>query len=280
MRFCTHCGSPAEHGTKFCTTCGTATEPERPLTPDRQQPVDVQPPVKPKSGLLAPLLVLGAAVLALAVVGTALLLSRGATDSEDAVPGPSGVSATSAAPPTPTSSSPPSTSAAATSASTYPSTIPTTTAASTSSPAPTDGDGLAALTPSSDAEALNILNRVRVADSPRTPDDSWVAQVASQYKGVEDRSIQPGPMSMSDVLRHHRQLRQDPRFAGSTVILVKADDFGKRKKREHEIWVTLVLLNKSSGESVKTWCANTFPNLTGDALRNACYERQYSRPSG
>lgn len=146
---------------------------------------------------------------------------------------------------------------------------------SSSTAGPTDGDSLARIEPTDDAHAQSILSKTRAADRKTSPlNGKWVAQVASQYVGVTDDSVQPTPMTLPDILRHHRDWRTDPRVGDAKVILVKENDFGQIEHGKPEIWITLIMIEKPTAQDGRDWCVSAF-SMSEAESRKVCAVRQF-----
>lgn len=222
------------------------------------------PPGRSKNPLAAPLLILSVALVVLVVIGVGTVMVRNSTP--DAAPGPASptVGQSSDGSQTGTSSAP------QTSATTSGTSAPTGPTSQTSA----DGGE-----PTTDAQAQARLASERTSDMSSVPlDGTWAAQVASQYVGVTDPEINGGsPMSLLDIWRHHEQLRNDPRFSGRRVVLVKQNDFGKIYRNKPEIWITLVLLGANERASALQWCASAY-STDVESAKKVCAARQMDPP--
>ncbi|YAL83358.1 zinc-ribbon domain-containing protein [Dermacoccaceae bacterium W4C1] len=285
MKYCTQCGQQSSPEVKFCTNCGAPlTQQSAPLNVFPQQQATgatpaagSTPPKKKGGGALAPLLVIGVALLALAVVAATMFFNRDEGDEQaDPVTPPSPVASQSApSPTTPEQSAEASSSTPDSSASGTPTDSNASgTESGDASAAPSSSTPIWAAKPTSNAQALDILNKARNKDVGEVDlNGKWAAQVASQDVGAEDESLQPGPMDADDILRYHQQWRTDPRTQGREVILLKENDFGKIERDKNVIWMTMVLLQAGSRSSVEQWCASTFSMTVADA-KNVCKARQ------
>lgn len=128
-----------------------------------------------------------------------------------------------------------------------------------------------------DVASLAQLGMLRTGDLANTAiDSSFGAQVASQFVGVTDRSIQSGPLSATDILRVSQGFRDNPSY-GSDVRLFLQNDFGKIVKRETPVWITIVDLKMGSAAEVKAWCQANFSG-TPQEIKNSCLPRQLVPP--
>jgi len=127
-------------------------------------------------------------------------------------------------------------------------------------------------------EAMLLLNARAVADaSSITFEGQWVAQLASKYVGITDplQTASNGtPFYAADILAESEALAS--RVGGARVVLLDSTSYGSRFNHEGDpLWVTLALSPRfSSKEVVRSWCAEQFPELTGDDLTNQCVPRQ------
>lgn len=248
---------PGALGSATAST-GSYDVPPTPTGPNPRPPGSRNP-------LAAPLVILSVALLVLVVIGVATVLSRSGKSDADATPGPSSptISQSSSAPTTQETSAPQTSESASS----------TTEAATATTTAPA-----ADAEPTTDGEALTRLSSQRSSDMSSVPlDGTWVAQVASQYVGVTDPTINNGaPMSLLDIWKHHQQMRNDPRFSGRRMVLVKQDDFGKIYRKQ-ETWITLVLLGANDRKSALQWCANAF-STDIESAKKVCVARQLDPP--
>jgi hypothetical protein len=105
----------------------------------------------------------------------------------------------------------------------------------------------------------------------------WVAQLSSKSKGVVDKTLQPGPFTIPDILAEHQRLRHDANY-GPLVRLVHLGDWGGLATPASPMWVTLGDINARSSAEVSTWCEATFPQR-GKALDNVCLARHLTLKS-
>lgn len=128
-----------------------------------------------------------------------------------------------------------------------------------------------------DVASLATLSALRSQDRARTPlDSSYVAQVASQFVGVVDPTIQSDPMTITDILRVSQGFRSNPSY-GSEVKLFKQGDFGKIVPRSSPIWITIVALEMGSADDVKAWCLSNFSGTAEDVAKQ-CIPRKLTSP--
>lgn len=284
MKYCTQCGHQSSPQVKFCTNCGAPlAQQSAPLNvfPHQQAtgatPAAGSTPPKKKGGALAPLLVIGVALLALAVVAATMFFNRDEGNKQaDPVTPPTPVASQSApSPTTPEQSAEASASTPDGSASgTATESDASGTGSGEASATPSSSTPIWAAKPTSNAQALDILGQARNKDVAEVDlNGKWAAQVASQYVGVKDSSLQPGPMDADDILRYHQQWRTDSRTQGHDVILLKENDFGKIERDKNVIWMTMVLLQAGSRSSVEQWCASAFSMTVADA-KKVCVARQ------
>lgn len=170
--------------------------------------------------------------------------------------------------------------------------VPTASApadAGTSGSAPTaatDTSTSALSTPDQNAQALQQLQQLRQQDLPTvTFSGQYVAQLASKYDGIVDprqAAMDGSPVFHArDILAEHEALRNADN-GGATVILLLSTDYGSQQVLGGQaLWVTFAVSNTfGSAQDVTTWCANRFPNLSGDALTNVCTPAQLNPPHG
>lgn len=283
MRYCSQCGAQLPPNARYCETCGAGVT--GPQATGGYAAVTGPSSTSGgngggRAGVIVPVVVIVVALLAVAVVG-GLSLRGGdedkAADAVTSLPAPSsGAPQPSTTSPSSTSDPSPETTTVTQSASSTTESSPSSSDESTSEPQ--DGDAIVAQTPSSDTEAEATLDRAAAADLRDTDlDSTWAAQVASPYVGATDDAIQPGPLSATDILNHHRGQRSDPMFGGSKVVLLRQNTFGEIYPNKKKIWVTLVLTQKSSKQQVREWCASTFSMSEKDAA-DVCIPRQLTPP--
>lgn len=297
MKFCTACGHQLPAGAKFCTRCGKAAAPV--LAPIRDEyssyfvadqqtapPAIATAPAAPtstppwagKSSKATLIVLLGLIFVGLLSAGAIWYVKQRVGDTS-----PDGAAASSAVRPdaastgAPMGNSPASTNAPG---STQPSDSVTSSASSETSTEPnvtTVTESAPSASPSSvtdDATALTELRALRTTGiGSASLDGTWSAQIASQYVGVTDKTLQPTPFTAADILNLHRRLATDPRFVGQQVVMLKQNDFGKFVESSKEIWITMVLIAKPTSAEVISWCESAF-GLSGKALENSCLPRQ------
>ncbi|WP_406832486.1 hypothetical protein ABEG17_06585 [Pedococcus sp. KACC 23699] len=116
-----------------------------------------------------------------------------------------------------------------------------------------------------------------------TLDGSWAAQLSSKFIGVTD------PLALAangthrflaaDILAEHLALRGDDRFSGSSVVLLKGTDFGKKSTVNGKtLWVTLAVGYFYDEQSVQDFCQSAYPDKSGPALANVCMPRTLTPP--
>jgi hypothetical protein len=107
----------------------------------------------------------------------------------------------------------------------------------------------------------------------------WVAQLSSKYVGVNDplQTTASGSHTFNavDILAEYRRL--SGRIPDATVIIADSRTFGKKVSYNGEpYWRTLALSpGFTSSAAVVSWCASTFPELTGEPLTNQCLPQQF-----
>lgn len=111
-----------------------------------------------------------------------------------------------------------------------------------------------------------------------TPQGQWVAQLASKAPGILDpqqtTSVGSHIFWAGDILAEHLALRDGDNL-GATVVLLLSTDYGKRELYEGQpLWVTFAIGDFSGSVDVQQWCAERFPSLSGDALKNSCAPRR------
>ena len=138
-----------------------------------------------------------------------------------------------------------------------------------------------------DAEqtALEDLESLHQQDlTTLTISGQWVAQLSSKTVGILDplQTAQNGTHTFraADILFEHQELRNADNH-GADIRLLLSTDYGKRQLLQGKpLWVT-VAVDSALGSSadVETWCAQRFPTLDGDALKNVCVPRQLNPPT-
>jgi serine/threonine-protein kinase len=148
-----------------------------------------------------------------------------------------------------------------------------TTDSTTTHPAPAPVDP--------ETKALAQLKALRVGDLPRVhPDGRYVVQLASKYPGITTPDeISPSGdhvFTAGEILTEHQSLRDQ---FGGQVFLALSTDYGKRQKvHGHALWVTFIDPGLSSLEDGESWCGASFPQLSGQALKNTCFPHTLQAP--
>lgn len=126
-----------------------------------------------------------------------------------------------------------------------------------------------------DDGALGRLQSQAASDGARVSKDGrWVAQVASKYVGVYDarQTTSSGSHTFfaSDIWDEYQQLTS--RFSGLDVVLLDSRTYGRHRNHNGDpLYVTSVLSSAFTDEaSVKSWCSDQFPGLSGKDLENVC----------
>ncbi|MGY1786711.1 hypothetical protein [Geodermatophilus sp. SYSU D00698] len=152
-------------------------------------------------------------------------------------------------------------------------------AAPSSAPAPAP----ATPTASPEEQALAELESLREESRASLAlDGRWVAQVASKNVGITDplQTTATGSHQFFavDILAESRSLLS--LAADSQVHVLTSFDFGRRSAAANGdlFWITIVDAGFGSGDDVRAWCAGAFPQLSGDALANACVARTLEPP--
>jgi hypothetical protein len=113
-------------------------------------------------------------------------------------------------------------------------------------------------------------------------DGHWAAQLSSKYEGVVDPSQVASNGShtfyVDDIWAEHIDIRADDRYAGVPILLLDADDFGKRRVRSQTIWVTLADVGLESEAAVISWCREINPGLSAAEVTNVCMPRRMLAP--
>jgi hypothetical protein len=128
----------------------------------------------------------------------------------------------------------------------------------------------------SEPDALNALQDLRRDSRSQTDlDGHYVAQLASKYPGlVSPKETSPSgdhEFTADEILTEHQKLQN--RF-GSNIILLLSTDYGKRQKLDGQaLWVTFFDDRFSGSAEVTAWCRQSFPELSGGDLANACTPR-------
>lgn len=270
MRFCPECGARVD--VDSCPFCGTVQSEEAP-TNEAPAPAPYSRPVVPGAASPPPpeprdraKYILGGIAIA-ALIGMGGYLAFGSDDGPDTLaiatntnPGvviPSTTPTTEADGPTVTETSP--------------ATEITPTETDTPSPTPPsltpDEERLAAL-----ATIEDLVSADRATDPIR---GQWVAQLASKYEGVVDKSQQPTPFTIPQILAEAEALKSNPDY-GSLVRVVHQGDWGQSEAPAKTLWVTFADLDASSRSAIVDWCEGHFMER-GQSLLNVCYPRQLHR---
>lgn len=113
-------------------------------------------------------------------------------------------------------------------------------------------------------------------------DGRWIAQLASKYDGVVDRSQTAASgghtFRLADILAEHQALRSRFESQGVSVLLLRATDFGRQRNWGRTIWVTVADPGADSVEQARQWCRRSFPNRTKKQVENVCLPRQLKAP--
>jgi len=166
-----------------------------------------------------------------------------------------------------------------TAAPTLPPTVPPAPpAVVTSAPAPAP---VTTTPPGADpeTEALAALESIRARDRPAVRFvGQYAAQLASKSVGISDpfqtTSAGAHTFGAADILAEHQALR-GLGSQGVTIVLVMSTDFGKLQLYQGlPLWMTFALGDFASVDAVNAWCADRFPALSGDALKNQCLPRR------
>lgn len=100
-----------------------------------------------------------------------------------------------------------------------------------------------------------------------------VAMLASKWDGIVDPQQRAAngtrTFYYSDILAEHEDLG---RRVGTVRLALASDLFSQPGSRE--TWVTFYDGAFSSDAAVRSWCAKTFPGLSGNALNNQCTPKQ------
>jgi hypothetical protein len=132
--------------------------------------------------------------------------------------------------------------------------------------------------------ALSQLASIRANDAQRlTLSGQWVAQLASKVPGIVDplQTTAGGShtFAATDILSEYTQARDNSGF-GNDVRLLLSTDYGSRHLYQgHPLWVTVAIVPTfTSEQDVIAWCAQQFPNLSGNLLENSCTARTLDPP--
>ncbi|MFT4216414.1 MAG: hypothetical protein QM619_04405 [Micropruina sp.] len=113
-------------------------------------------------------------------------------------------------------------------------------------------------------------------------DGRWIAQLASKYDGVVDRTQTAANGShtfhLADILAEHTTLRKRFEKKGVPVSLLRATDFGRQRDWGHTIWVTIADPGADTEAEINRWCTRNNPSLTKKQVENVCLARQLQPP--
>lgn len=290
MAYCGQCGAPVTD--RFCGICGapTGVEQNSEAAPTIQASWNAAPaatqqlplqPVSPPSSPPAPpnrrgplWAIAGGALAAALVVGFVVLRGQGDTGTT-ATPEPTPVTSEYSTPEyTPSPEQSPE---------------PDETPGPSETPDPYRTPTAPAWTPSASptsnpsAAAAAELSRQRSVDFTRAQvDGRWIAQVASKYDGVVDRTQTTAggghTFRLADILAEHQTLRARFEGQGYDVLLLKSTDFGRQRGTTRTIWVTVVDPDLRSSAAVVRWCKQRFPGRTTKQVANLCFPRQLQQP--
>lgn len=275
MAYCGKCGASVVGG--FCGSCGArSSQTGGPVAPPAAGSWSASPAAPPPS-VRSPLPARrGSAWLVAAIAAGALLLAAGGyaaakvTILKDATPGSASSPAVTSVHPTPTSIPVPPATASPSSA--------TAPAVEGTIPAPTPTPLVGDQDRRSPAAAYAQLEALVGQDATRpTVRGQWVAQLSSKADGVVDKTLQPGPFTVPDILAEHQRLRENPTY-GSFVRLVHLGDWGGVATPASPMWVTVGDINGGSSAEVTAWCEATFAQR-GKALNNVCLPRRLTLKS-
>ena len=268
MAYCGQCGASVTD--RSCGTCGAPTQVVQDGDAGRVEqqsrnashwpaapsplPAPASPPRPPaRRGTLW---LVAAAAVAVLVAGFVIVRGQGDPIAASPAPTPPATSPTATQPPTPSPEDSPST----------PSWTPSATAAS-----------------SQRTDPAAALAQRRDFDLPAADlDGRWIAQLASKYDGVVDRSQTAASgghtFRLADILAEHESLRTRYEQQGLSVLLLQATDFGRQRNWNHTIWVTIVDPGLKSSDAVSRWCRQKHPGLSKKQVTNVCLPRQLQPP--
>ena len=162
---------------------------------------------------------------------------------------------------------------------TAPATEPTTAThtedgTSTSTTSVTPSEAPATLTSREQRDqAFRELESIVASDAQRSPiRGQWVAQLASKYEGVVDKSQQSTPFTLVQILAEIEKLRVNPDY-GSIVRVVHQGDWAKSTAGPTPLWVSFADIDVAFRADVTSWCDQHF-SQRGKAQLNVCYPRQ------
>lgn len=126
------------------------------------------------------------------------------------------------------------------------------------------------------SEALATLAQLVESDAEKDPiRGQWVAQLASKYEGVIDKTQQSKPFTVPQILAEVNRHLRNPEY-GSEVRVVLQGDWGGSTAGARPLWVTFADIDGSSRAEVVAWCESRFKQR-GQALLNVCYPREMRR---
>jgi hypothetical protein len=166
---------------------------------------------------------------------------------------------------------------------TVPETTPPTTTPTTEPTSPSPSPSTSSLDP--EKQALAELDRISKADRGRVSiAGQYVAQLASKNPGIVDpfQTAADGSHTFqaSDILREYEDLKAGPGNGSAQIVLLKSTEYGKRQLYHGKpLYVTFALAGFGGSQGVLNWCAQRFPQLSGDELTNSCAVRRL-RPAG
>lgn len=122
-------------------------------------------------------------------------------------------------------------------------------------------------------QAFQSLETIVAGDAQLRPiRGQWVAQLASKYEGVVDKSQQATPFTLVQILAEINALRSNSDY-GSIVRVVHQGDWAKSTAGPTPMWVTFADIDATSKDAVTSWCEQHF-SQRGPALLNVCYPRK------
>lgn len=239
---------PPQPGQPHLPTPPPMPPPGQPQLPRPVYPAQPYQPNRPaKSGGISPILIAVLAGLMVLTVVLAVVVFRNLQGSgESAVVPPS----TAITEPAPTA-------------------VQTVTATYTATPT-------TAPTPTLDPEvaAQNELNNLVAAFGSEVPlNGQWAAMMSGKWVGIVDplQTAANGThvFMATDILAEHHAIKA--RVSGVSVVLLDSRTFGQHISHNGApLYVTLGLAAFPDRNSVLYWCANQFPEYSGQALENRC----------
>ena len=127
------------------------------------------------------------------------------------------------------------------------------------------------------------LARLREQDlASAVLDGRWIAQLASKYDGVVDRTQTAASgghtFRLADIVAEHQSLRNRFESQGISVLLLRATDFGRQRGGTRTIWVTIADPGAGTKDEMLRWCTRNFPNRTKKQVENVCFPREFKAP--